>query len=222
MEMCHYCWAIPIKSFPLTCLQMKKSSILLIPVIFLLSGCGNMLKTMVAHHRLNPAAVQQLAQANAATNFCLAHAKVDKGLAFAFSNAAAQYLDLTVSDSQDYKRQYDAVWNRASAEGVSDTAGLQSMCNSLESNLPRMTNNLHERYAEVAQSLSVARSIENQQMAQTLSGFGKNLPQPTPVAYSFPQVSYTSQQPTAQNVLVNTKSGLVQCRVTSANFVFCI
>lgn len=176
---------------------------------------------MVAHHRLNPATVQQLAQANAATNFCLAHAKVDKGLAFAFSNAAAQYLDLTVSDSQYYKQEYDAVWNKASAE-VSDTAGMQGMCNSLESNLPRMTNNLHERYAEVAQSLSVARTIENQQIAQTLNSFGKNLPQPAPVAYSFPQVSYTSQQPTAQNILVNTKSGLVQCRVTSANFVFCI
>lgn len=198
---------------------MNKLIIALIPAALLLSGCENMLKTMVYHHKLYPAAVQQMAQANAATNLCLAENKVNKGLAFAFSNTAAQYLDLTVSDSKYYKQEYDTAWNSMYAN-VGDIAGLTRFCSDLEANLPRMTSNLQERYANVAQDLKVGRAIENQQLMQTMSSFGAQASQP--IKFSFPSVTYKNEQPTAQNYLVNTKSGLVQCRVTSTNYVFCI
>lgn len=175
---------------------------------------------MVAHYRLNPQIVQRLALTNAATNMCLAQGMIDKTVAYDFSNTAAQYLDLTVSDGDYYKQEYDKTWKELSAD-VGNVAKMTEFCHFLETDdLPKGTTHLRQHYAQVAQDLHVARALENQHIAQAMRSFGTFAPQP--VTMVFPKVTYKSEPPAAQNYIVNTKSGLAQCRVTETNFVFCI
>ena len=62
-----------------------------------------------------------------------------------------------------------------------------------------------------------------------LNDFSKNMNQHTaamyaaiPTTYSYPNLKYVEERPATVNYLVNTSKGMVQCRVTDKNFVFCM
>ena len=182
----------------------------------ILSGCGgNLLKTMVAHTTIDNKAVYEIAMANAATNVCVAEKAVDRQRAFEFSTIAAQFLDLVVFDQSYYKQVYD---QQLQSFGASRNS---SDCNKLENELPRMTTFLHENYNRIAANLGQRRAEENRQMMESISSFRANSTYSSPQA-AFPPLQFRQEQPATQNYLVNTKRGLVQCRVTNNNFVFCL
>lgn len=188
----------------------------LLIVTTVLTGCANLTKTFFAHHTLYPETTKKLAEANAAVNYCSAENAVSKKNAYEFSTVAASYLDLTVSDADFYAKSYENFINRLQA----DSNAAKAICSDLDSNLPKMTEGLGNQYMRVAQELGAMRRAEMQQMSQTLSNFGR-YNGPT-YQMTFPQVTYVNEPPKNMNLLVNTSSGLRQCRVTREQYVFCL
>ena len=183
-----------------------------------LGGCQNMMKTMVAHITIEDRATYNIAKTNAYTNVCLSDKMMDRQRAFEFSTMAAQFLDLVVFNNDLYKKTYES--NLESAYQLSKRGAISGECKTLENDLPKVTEYLHENYNSIAQRLGKLRAEENRQIAQSLSNFRLAT---TPIYQtSFPQFEYTQEQPRTQTYLVNTKSGLTQCRVTNNNFVFCL
>jgi hypothetical protein len=204
---------------------MKKSTVLaLVASTLLLGGCQNMLKTMVAHIRIDNEEAAFIARANAYTNFCLSKNMVNKQTAYDFSTTAAELLDLVVFDNDFYKATYERAVSDVAERDRRNSAEAGPECEKLDKNLPTVTAKLRSNYRGYAKELGVARSEENQRLAQQMSSF--KLPNtPTPQIsppMSFPNIGYAQQQPQAQNFLINSKSGLTQCRVTKNNFVFCL
>ncbi len=182
----------------------------------ILSGCGgNLLKTMVAHTTIDNKAVYEIARANAATNVCVAEKAVDRQRAYEFSTMAAQFLDLVVFDQSYYKQVYDqqleSLW---AARNSSD-------CGKLEGELPRMTTYLHDNYNRIAANLGQRRAEENRQIMESMSNFRSTATYSSPQP-QFPPLQFRPEQPATQNYLVNTRRGLVQCRVTNNSYVFCL
>jgi len=183
----------------------------------LMTGCANLSKTFLAHHRLYPETTKNLAEANAAVNYCNAENAISKRNAYEFSTVVASYLDLTVSDADFYAKSYDNYF-----------ASLQSrnspnpLCSDLDAQLPRLTDGLSKQYVQVAQQLGAMRRAEVQSMTQTMSNFGRYNGPTYAYQMKFPQVTYASAPPKDLNLLVNTSSGLRQCRVTREQFVFCL
>ena len=200
---------------------MKKLQIMvLVASTFLLGGCQNMLKTMVAHIRIDKTEAAYIAQGNAYTNFCLSKNMLDRQTAYEFSTIAAEMLDLVVFDNDYYKTIYENTVSGVNEEYQKAPAGATQACQNLENRLPTVIAKLRSNYKDYARDLGVARSEENQRIAQTMSNFRvPNTPIPQ---MNFPNVQYTQEQSHTQNFLVNTKSGLTQCRVTKNNFVFCL
>lgn len=182
----------------------------------LLAGCTNLTKTFFAHHTLYPETTKKLAEANAAVNYCNAENAASKKNAYEFSTVVASYLDLTVSDADFYAKSYESFIRNLQA-GNNYT---KAFCSDLDAQLPSMTESLGKQYMRVAQELGAMRRAEMQQMAQTLSNFGRYTG-PT-YQMTFPQVTYVNEPPKNLNLLVNTSSGLRQCRVTREQFVFCL
>jgi hypothetical protein len=183
-----------------------------------LGGCQNMMKTMVAHTTLDNAATSDLAKLNAYTNVCLSDKMMDRQSAYEFSTIAAQFLDLVVFDNGVYKKAYEG--NLDAALATSKRGANVNECTSLNRDLPQITTTLRGSYNSIAQRLGRMRAEENRQIAQSLSNFRLAT---TPIYQpSFPQFEYTQEQSRTQTYLVNTKSGLTQCRVTNNNFVFCL
>lgn len=182
----------------------------------LLAGCTNLTKTFFAHHTLYPETTKKLAEANAAVNYCSAENAVSKKNAYEFSTVVASYLDLTVSDADFYAKSYESFIRDLQAGNKYSKA----FCSDLDTQLPSMTESLGKQYMRVAQELGAMRRAEMQQMAQTLSNFGR-YNGPT-YQMTFPQVTYVNEPPKNLNLLVNTSSGLRQCRVTREQFVFCL
>lgn len=181
---------------------------------FLVSGCANALKTMVAHSTIDDKAVHGLATANAGVNICLAEKSVDTARAFEFSTIAAQFLDLVVFDESDYKRVYEQQLMAAAKSS-------STMCSSLNSELPRMTAFLRENYNRIAAQLGRMRAEENRQIAESISSFRSGATHGSPQV-QFPPLQFRQEQPATQNYLVNTRRGLVQCKVTNNSYVFCL
>lgn len=201
---------------------MKKLYLLaLVASIFLLGGCQNMLKTMVAHIRIDSTQTAFIAKGNAYTNFCLSKNMIDKQIAYEFSSIAAEMLDLVVFDIVFYKTTYENTISAAIEEYQKAPVGVASACHDLEIiYLPKQTTELRRVYQNYARELGVARSEENQRIAQSMSNF--RVPSTPIPQMNFPNVQYSQEQSNTQNFLVNTKSGLTQCRVTKNNFVFCL
>lgn len=177
-----------------------------------------MLKTMVAHSTMDKEGTYHIARLNAYTNVCLSDKMMDRQRAFEFSTIAAQFLDLVVFDNDVYKKAYEG--NLDAALATSKQGANVNECTSLNSELPQITTALRDRYNSIAQRLGKLRAEENRQIAQSLSNFRLAS---TPIYQtSFPQFEYTQEQSRTQTYLVNTKSGLTQCRVTNNNFVFCL
>lgn len=182
---------------------------------FVLSGCGNALKTMVAHTTIDNRAVHSLATANAEVNICLAEKALNRERAFEFSTIAAQMLDLVVFDEGYYKQIYE---QRLTASAGNNS----SMCSSLDGDLPKRTTFLHENYNRIAANLGRMRAEENRQIMESINRFRASTAYSTPQLAQFPPLQFRQEQPATQNYLVNTRRGLVQCRVTNNSYVFCL
>jgi hypothetical protein len=192
----------------------------------LLSGCETMMETMFTHIVLNETLVAHIATGNALVNFCLANNAIDKNTAYAFNNVSAQLLDITVIDRNFYKSSYskamDEVQNLASRSSSSE---IRAECSKGERELPPITERLTNTYMQFSRELAMARAQERQQMATMLTNFGKNWSQQSyPTMYGWPTVKYVEAQaqPASVNYLVNTSNGLIQCRTTNKNYVFCM
>lgn len=183
--------------------------------VMLMSGCANALKTMVAHTTIDNKAVHFLARANAGVNVCLAENAIDRQQAYEFSTIAAQFLDLVVFDEGYFKQVYDE-------QLTSIAANSSSLCGSLDNELPKMTAFLHMNYNTIAARLGRMRAEENRQIMESLSNFRSNAPYTTPQPAQFPPFQFRQELPATQNYLVNTRRGLVQCRVTNNSYVFCL
>lgn len=200
-----------------------KSIKLLIPTFVatsLLSGCNTMLaETFFAHYRLSEQAVTSIAYSNAGVNICLANNAIDKNIAYAYSNVSAQMLDISVIDREFYRQSYQ----RAMDQGrPMIEANPSATCAQLEPALVEATKHWADTYIRVSTNLNTMRAQERQQMATMMANFGSNRP-PMQMNFTFPSVSYVEVAPTsATNYLMHTSKGMIQCRVTSKNYVFCI
>lgn len=180
-----------------------------------LAGC----ETMMAHYRMGDMTLNHIARGNAAVNVCLANSAIDKNVAFAYASVSAQLLDISVLDREAYRRAYET--NLAGFSG--DTSNIKYHCGQLEQGLPKVTQDYATLYGNIARDLSLARAQEQREMATMLANFGSNWSKPVaPVAYSWPKVSYASMQPAPSTYLVKTSNGMLNCRTTDKNFVFCM
>jgi hypothetical protein len=205
-------------------LSMKKINILvLVASTLLLGGCQNMLKTMVAHIRISNTQTEFIANGNAYTNFCMSKNLIDRQTAHEFSTVAAEMLDLVVFDNDRYKSTYENAVLAMDANYKRDSAGAAPTCEKIEGDMPKVIADLRTAYNKYAGEPGVARSEENKQLAQSMSNFQlPSTPMPQIPQMNFPNVGYSQLQSPSQNFLVNTKSGITQCRVTRNNFVFCL
>lgn len=179
-----------------------------------------MLKTMVTHIRIDSTQTAFIAKGNAFTNFCLSKNMLNRQVAYEFSTVAAEFMDLVVFDNDYYKATYENTVSGVNEEYQKAPAGFAPACHELEKDLPTVIVKLGSKYREYARELGVARSEEIQRITQSMSNFRvPNTPIPQ---MNFPNVQYSEEQSHRQNFLVNTKSGLTQCRVTKNNFVFCL
>lgn len=183
--------------------------------VMLMSGCANALKTMVAHTTIDNKAVHFMAKANAGVNVCLSEKAIDRQRAYEFSTIAAQFLDLVVFDENYFKQVYDE-------QLISIAASSSSLCGSLDNELPKMTAYLHENYNTIAARLGRMRAEENRQIMESLSNFRPSATYSAPQPAQFPPFQFRQEEPATQNYLVNTRRGLVQCRVTNNSYVFCM
>lgn len=145
---------------------------------------------------------------------------LDRQTGYEFSTIAAEMLDLVVFDNDFYKTTYEDSVSGLSESYQKDPAGATPSCQELEKKLPSVIANLRNTYRKYAQELGVARSEENQRLAQSMGSF--RLPNTPIPQMNFPNVRYSQEQSKTQNFLVNSKGGLTQCRVTTNNFVFCL
>ena len=198
---------------------MKKLKLLLIALsIILLGGCQNFLKTMVAHIPIDNYHTLQMARANATTNVCLSDNLLNRQNAYEFSVISAMMLDLVVFDNKFYKASYESTL-LSELESSKRKYNVET-CSALDRDLPEMTATLRTTYNNFAQRLSVARAEENRQMAESMRNY--RLAGSQNYNMDFPKFSYTQEQPKTQHFLVNTSSGLSQCRVTNNSYVFCM
>jgi hypothetical protein len=203
---------------------MKKLTLLFVGACTLtLAGCQNLSKTMFTHIRIDNMQTTWIAKGNAATNFCLSKNAINRQSAFDFSTTAAEFLDLVVFDNDFYKSTYEAAISEANSEHERNPNGTAASCKSFSDMLPGLTAQVTNAYRNYAQQLGVARSEEYQRLAQSMRNFQvPNTPIPQVSQPSFPNFNYTQEQSRSFNVLVNSTSGITQCRVTKSSFVFCL
>lgn len=187
----------------------------------LLSGCQNMLKTMVAHITISDEETASLAKKNAAVNYCLSRQLLNKQNAYEFANIATNYLDLVVFDKDFYKNTYENAYAEIDVQMKREPGGAPSGCKFVEEKVPEMTANLTANYRSYQRELGVARSQENRELAQMMSNF--RMPSTPMPAMAAPAGPFSTQPSRPQNILIHTPNGgMTNCRVTSSNFVFCL
>lgn len=184
-----------------------------------LPGCQSMMETMNAHYQMADERVSHIAHGNAMVNFCQANNAINKNIAYAFSSVSAQVIDISVINRDLYQRVYQQQLSVLTPK----SDNIPQACAVLEASLPQITQQYVALYENIARDLSLARAQEQREMTAMLANFGNNWKTPTaPIAYNYPKVSYASTQPAPSNYLINTSKGMLNCRVTSKNFVFCI
>lgn len=185
----------------------------------LLSACQSMLDTMGTHYRMGEATIKHIAMGNAGVNVCLANNAINKNIAYAYSTVSAQLLDISVLDNDFYRGWYQDYFNRLTY----DKGSIGQGCASLERGLPKVTQDYAGLYMKISNSLAVSRSQEQQEMAAMLRNFGNNWSTSiSPITYNWPRVTFTTAEPIQDNYLIKTSNGLLKCRVTNKNFVFCL
>lgn len=180
-------------------------------------------ETFLAHYRMPENLVTTIGKLNAVVNHCLSNDELNKADGYAFNSVSVQFIDISVLDRDFYKQRYEEGWAEMERRGSIEVNGRRYGCVRLERELPEMTADLFKLYSTVSGQLRQARAAELRQMSSTLGSFGRSgfaSSTYTP-AYEWPKVTYVDQPNTA-NYLVNTSKGLVQCRVTNKNYVFCM
>ena len=184
----------------------------------LIAGCANLAETFFAHSVLDDETANNIALGNAAVNICMADGLVDKNLGYAFNNVSARLLDITVVDRPLFKQRYQHHFSN-----LQNNPYKQGECAEVQRDLPEVIPNLVQRYERIAHDLGIARAQERQQMSAMLSNMGSNWTQQGyATTYSWPQVTYVEKQSEPTNWLVNTSKGMVHCRTTNKNYVFCM
>ena len=139
------------------------------------------------------------------------------------NSVSAQLLDITVLDRDYYRDRYQAHF--AEAQGM-PAFDIRANCVELEKMLPMMVESVSQSYMKISADLHAARTQERQQIATMLSNFGNNWARQsystTTATYGYPKVGFTDARPESVNYLVNTSKGLVQCKVSAKNYVFCM
>ncbi len=177
-------------------------------------------ETFFAHYRMSEMTIAHIAKGNAAVNLCLTNNAIDKNVAYAYSNVSAQLLDISVLDRDFYKQSYQKSMEEFKQEF--ERIDARVACVELEKGLPKVTQDYANLYMKISSELSMARAQERQQMATMLSNFGSNWSQPNyPINMNWPNVQYVAVEPQSTNYLVNTSKGLINCRTTNKNYVFC-
>lgn len=183
---------------------------------------------MMYHISLTDTAARAIAEGNANVNQCLSRGLVNRQQAYAFSVVSAQTLDITVVDRELYKSNYEMFMNELNARD-----DLSYECEQLQAELPRLTQVLTAQYLDISRRLSAGRAAESRQilasmnqLSRNANAFGTNSARIVSstndrTAY-WPKVNYSTNAPTTSAYLVNTSKGMVQCRVTAKNFVFCL
>jgi hypothetical protein len=178
-----------------------------------ITGC----ETMLAHYTLSADYINRIALGNAGVNYCLSKGEIDKNLAYMFSNAAANVMDISVVDRQLYKQRYEAHLASAEREYV------YGVCAEVERMLPKINDYLVNSYMDISRSIRAARAEEVKQMAVMAGNFNRTIVGAVPnyaATYSWPNVKYV-EEPKTSNYLVQTSKGLIQCRVTEKSYVMC-
>jgi hypothetical protein len=196
---------------------IRYSSILFVSA--LLTAC----ETFLAHYRMPENLVTIIGKLNSTVNHCLASGELNKPEGYAFNAVSAQFIDIAVLDEDVYRKRYDEGRTEMEKRGSVEVDGKRYGCVRLGRDLPEMTAGLFKLYSNVSTQLHQARAAELTQMAGNLNNLGRNsyggsTYVPT---YEWPKLTYVDQ-PKTTNYLVNTSRGLVQCRVTNKNYVFCM
>lgn len=184
----------------------------------LIAGCANLAETFFAHIVLDDTFANHIARGNASVNICMADELLDKNLGYAFNHVSARILDITVVDRPLYQQRYERYFS-----DLQNSPNKAGECAGAQRELPKIIPQMVQRYDRMANELRVARAQERQQMSAMLSNMGNNWAQQSyATTYSWPQVTFVNNQSEPTNWLVNTSKGLVQCRTTNKNYVFCM
>jgi len=192
----------------------------IVPTLFLCSGLLCSCATMFGQYEMPPNNVTSMAVGNAAINICLANDLwQQKSIAYEYSTVASQMLEVAVCDENLYKREYQ--WMLDEAKRMT-TSELQFFCRTMEQGMPEQTARIRRNYGRASQ----ARAQETAAIAAMVSS-SNNFVNSTQYASpnfqpNWPNVQFAPQQPQTDLYLINTNSGLKQCRVTSKGYVFCM
>lgn len=198
---------------------MAKAKVLTAASIgLLIAGCANLAETFSAHIVLDDGFADLIARGNATVNICMADGLLDKNLGYAYNNVSARILEITVVDRPLFKQRYERHFS-----DLQNNPNKAGECAGAQRSLPEVIPNLVQRYERMANNLHIARAQEQQQMSAMLSNMGNNWSrQSYATTYSWPQITYVEKQSEPTSLLVNTSKGLVQCRTTNKNYVFCM
>lgn len=193
---------------------MKRGVLLIVAVLFV-GGC----ETMFAHWRLQPHQIKTMAEYNAKVNYCLAKSAIEQREVYEGNYYSAMLLDITIVDEEYFKSNYTNTF-----DSIKNSNNVQYICGYVRKNIPEWTQTMKSGYYHISQWLSKARATEVQQISNTLSSMGNQIYSNTNfVTYKMPPIEFNQSTSTKNDLyLIQTGSGLRQCRTTSKNYVFCI
>jgi hypothetical protein len=201
---------------------MKKLCLAFIVFSLMIAGCAGFTETMFAHYPLDNAYIGYVAGKNAAINICLANKSFEYNEVSDLNYYLAKILDISVFDEELYKKRYKELIDMD--KGVSENARYE-MCKNFRSMIPEYTRHYGKNYYHISQSIRRGRQEEINAMANSLSSFGNtlsNTAQQMQYNIKIPEVNFKPENKNqVDHYLVNTSSGLRQCRVTSKGYIFC-
>lgn len=193
---------------------MKMNLIAMVTFLFL-GGC----ETMFAHWPLKPHEIKGMSEYNAKINYCMAMGEIEQSEVYEGNYYSAMILDISVVDEEYYKSNYTNTF-----DAIKDINSAPYICDNIREDIPKWTKTMKNGYYKISQWLSKARAIEMQQISNSLSNMGNQVYNNTNfVTYKMPPIEFNQNPPTRNDLyLIQTGSGLRQCRTTSKNYVFCI
>lgn len=202
---------------------MKKISLILILLSLSLNGCAGLAETFFAHYRINYDHYPIMAKQNAVINVGLSKGFFDYNDVGELSYYIAKYIEGSALFNEDlYTREYNKIM--VELKNVSDEE-LKRGCNKIRPRIHEVTAQYKKDYYELSQSVARDRQVEINAMANSLSSMGNTLSktgQQMQYNIKIPGVSFKPENENkVDHYLINTSSGLRQCRVTSKGYVFC-
>jgi hypothetical protein len=202
--------------------SMKKLCLAVIVFSLMIAGCAGLTETMFAHNRLTPVVINQIAHKNVITNVGLAKGYFKYNEVSELNYYLAKILDISVVDEELYADIYNSVM--VHLKSCNDKI-VKRYCDEFRPLIPSLTTKYRNAYYELAQMLGQARQKEINAMANIMSSWGESaskIGQQMQYNIKIPEVSFKLESENqVDHYLVNTSSGLRQCRVTSKGYVFC-